>query len=184
MTESALLPPNQASAAIGALLGDTASQRKVLEMAVALSDAGIEPIEIFKVAAMESLRTALKRNKLQSRRKATKKGSEGKEFKIAVEWWKAKLSNHPKPATTVEHQIDPSGKKNLKPAIARAVRRHGKLAKERALFYLAMGDEHGPNVFYWTEWQRYRDELSVPLHKAIKDMPKEISELMLRNLHS
>ena len=153
-------------------------------MAIALSDAGIEPIDIFKVAAMESLRTALKKNRLQPRKKATKKGSAGKEFTTAVEWWKEKLSGHPKPATSVEHQLDPDNKKKtLKPAISRAVRRHGKLAKERALFYLAFFSKDGyPNLYWMNEWERYRVELSKPLREAIKKMPKEISELMLRNL--
>lgn len=183
MTESDLLPPSQATAAINALLEDSASQRKVLEMAVALSDAGIEPIEIFKVAAMESLRTALKKNTLQSQRKATKKGSAGREFQIAVEWWKERLTGHPKPATLVERLLDSNGTQNLKPAISRAKKRHGKLARERALFYLAIfGNEGYPDPHWMNEWQRYRIELSKPLREAIKKMPKEISELMLRNL--
>lgn len=183
MTESDLLPPNQAALAIGALLGDSVAQREVLELAIVLSDAGIEPIDIFKVAAMESLRIMLNRNKLQSRRKATKKGAAGKEFNIAVEWWKAKLSGHPKPTTSVEHQLDPDNTKNLKPSISRAVKRHQRPARERALFYLAMfGKEGYPDPYWMNEWQRYRNELSKPLHEAIKRMPKEISELMLCNL--
>lgn len=184
MTKPDLLPPNQNAAAINALLGDSASQRKVLEMAVALSDAGIEPIKIFKMAAMESLRTALKKNKLPPRRNARKNGAAGGEFQTAIEWWKAKLTNHPKPATSVEQQLDPSGTKNLKPAISRAVKRHGKLAKERALFELAMfGKEGYPDLYWINEWQQYRNELSKPMIEAIKKMPKEISELMLHNLH-
>lgn len=184
MTESDLLPPNQAAAAIGALLGDSASQREVLEMAVALSDAAIEPIEIFKVAAMESLRTTLKKNKLQSRRKATKKGAAGNEFQTAVKWWEAELTGHPKPTTSVEQQLDPNNTKNLKPGISRAKKRHGKLAKERALFYLAMfGEEGYPSPCWMNEWQQHRIELSKLLREEIKKMPKEISELMLRNLH-
>ena len=153
-------------------------------MAIALSDAGIEPIDIFKMAAMESLRTALKKNRLQSREKATKKGSAGKEFTTAVEWWKEKLSGHPKPATSVEHQLDPDNKKKtLKPAISRAVRRHRELAKERALFYLAFSSsEDGcPNFDWVKEWERYRVELFKPLCEVIKKKPKEISELMLRH---
>jgi hypothetical protein len=193
MTESDLLPPDQAAAAIGALLGDSASQREVLEMAVALSDAGIEPIEIFKMAAMESLRTTLKKNKLQSSRKATIKGSAGKEFKTAVEWWKAKLTGHSSPAISVWHQLYPDSfapgtrelpKKNKLSAISRAVKRQGKRAKERALFYLAFfGKEGYPDPHWMNEWQQHRIELSKPLRETIKKMPKEISELMLRNPH-
>lgn len=183
MTASDLFPEDQATAAIGALLGDSASQREVLEMAIALSDAGIEPVEIFKVAAMKSLRTALKKNKLPSRRNATKKGAEGKEFQRAVEWWKKKLIGHSKPATAVEQDLDPDNTKNLKPAISRAKKRHGKLAEERALFELAMfGNKGYPDPHWMNEWQQCRIKLSKPLLEAIKKMPKEISKLMLHNL--
>ena len=166
MNEFDLLTSNQIVLARNALVGDSAAQRAVLEMAVALADAGIQPIDVFKEAALESLRIALKNDKLQSRENANKKGSKGKEFTMAIEYWKAKLTGHPKPSSSVENMLDPSGKKNLKPAIDRAVNRHGLLAKERALFHLSWGQD-GPDFMWLAIWEAYRLELQKPMEKAI-----------------
>lgn len=182
MEKSDLLPPHQIAIAGNALLGDPASQRAVLELVVVLTDAGIEPVDVFKKAALESLRVALANNKLQSRRNAKIKGGEGKEFSIAVLWWKEKLGGHPKVSTSVEQQLDPTGNKNLKPAINRAVKLHGKLAKERALFELVWGGPDGPNLNWVGAWESYRIELMKPAQEAIDKLklPEETAKLLKR----
>lgn len=178
MNENELLPPNQNIKAVNALLGDSPSQREVLEMAVHLAEAGIEPIEIFKQAALTALKTALENGKLPAPRDAKKKGSDGEEFKLAVMWWKAELTGHPKPGSAVAYAIDPGGKKNLLPAISRATKRHSLLAKERALFALAWNSESGPNTKWILEWDKYRDELQGWWRQHVDALPPEVVDLL------
>lgn len=173
MIEADLLPPQQEIEAAHALLGDPPSQRKVLEMAVRLSDAGIEPIEIFKRATLEALRAALASDKLPPRRDAKLKGSSGNEFQAAKQWWTHKLTGHPKPSTVVANELNMTYQ-----AINRALKRHRMLAKERALFDLAWNGPDGPDFAMMKAWEDYRDELRKPLTDEIRNVSPEQADLI------
>ena len=168
----------QQDIAVNALLGDPAAQRAALEAAVKMADAGIEPTEIFKKAALHSLRAALDNDKLPAARDSKKKGADGKEFNIAVRWWRHKLTGEKKPTTLTAHEL------GVKPsAINRARRRHGDLsgradlAKERALAELAW-NESGFNLEWVKPWEDYRRELAGYWRRHRDELPPESVELL------
>lgn len=181
MIPADLLPPNQERIACHALLGDPSSQRDVLEMVVRLADAGIEPIELFRRAALHSLREALKADKLPPRPDARKRGADGDEFVMAVVWWKLSLTGKRYPTKVAAQELATTA-----PAINRARKRHGDLsgrpdmAKERALFDLAWNGPDGPDSPWFKEWEDYREELRKPLDEILKTLPPDKAEL-LRN---
>lgn len=186
MIDTQLLPPNQYRLAIGARLGDPPSQRAVLELTVRLAEAGIEPVKEFKEAALHSLRAALSEGRLPRRRDARRKGTGGNEFQLAVAYSKAKLTGKKKPASVVS--LDATGdERRLLPAITRARKRHGDLskkpdlAKERALYELAMGDESGPDLKWVKEWGLYRAQLQNYWKTIGNDLPPE-SVALLKSL--
>lgn len=182
MMDTQLLPPNQYRLAINARLGDPPSQRAVLELTVRLAEAGIEPIEEFKEAALHCLRAALSEG-LPRCRDARRKGADGNEFQLAVAYSKAMLTGKKKPASVVS--LDATGdERKLLTAIYRARRRHGDLskkpdlAKERALYELAMGDESGPNLKWVKEWGLYRAQLQNYWKTIENDLPPESVKLL------
>jgi hypothetical protein len=172
-----LFPSNQHSIAVNALIGDEHYQRRVLELAVRLADAEVDPIEIFKRAALYSLRVALERNKLPSPPDKRKKGSSGDEFLLAIAYEKAVLMGRKSPAKFVMADFSVTY-----PAINRARKRHGdlsggaNLAKERALFELAMGDSSGPDLAWWPKWEEYRQWLYTVLDAEVERLLPEHAE--------
>jgi hypothetical protein len=120
-----------------AIEGDAAAQRAVLEVAVILGTRGGAPqSELFKEAALLSLKTALENNKLP-RRAIDKRGlgREAKDFRLAKEWWKEKERGTPREeivaTLTVRHGYDPLDDegipkgRNMAPRFSEALRRHG-----------------------------------------------------------
>lgn len=192
MTDIDLLPPNQRRQAYNALTGDEPSQRAVLELTVRLAEQGIEPIEIFKRAALAAQKMALLRGKLPRHQDAKRKGSSGREFGIAVAWWIAKLRGDRSPAKSVDAEFYSSGPKPHYAAINRARKRHGDLsdlskrpdlAKERALYALAWPDNaDSPNVRWAREWDLYRSVLETSWRSIQDELHPDVVELLENRL--
>ncbi len=148
MSDFDLLPPNQRELAVYALLGNLPCQRAVLERAVRLAEAGIEPIDVFKRAVMVSLKNALDKGRLPASRSrgGTSKGADGVAFKAAVAYWKEFHLNGKSGANkraTIDCEF------NNPKYVSVAVKNFGEIAEVAALRELAHGDESGPDL-KWT----------------------------------
>ena len=173
MNSADMLAGNQEALAVNALIGDPRSQRAVLEMAVLLAEAGIEPVEIFKRAAMVALKAALVANKLPPRPDARKAASDGEEFETARACWVEKLRGHPKAKTMVA-----VARNKTFQAINRALKRHSLLAKERALFDLAWKGEGGPDWDWMIQWERYNTEIRGWWREHQEELPPDVVDVL------
>lgn len=184
--DAELLPPHQRRHALHALLGDSPSQRIVLELTVRLAEAGIEPIPIFKRAALAALKTSLATDNLPSlkRRGGQRKGPDGAQFQLAVDYWEEVFIHGKRGAGKraalkrmrtdgiAEIEIESEEKKYAK-YVSEAVARCGDIAKAKALLRLALGDKSGQNMTWWRKFEKFSEQLQHEVVDAIGRLPKD-----------
>lgn len=143
-------PEFQEYIAASALQGDKRAYRRILWIACMLADAGVEPIEIFKVAALQALRHVVEHGTFPKEDNKHHAGDEGKGLALAVAWWEHKELDPgcQKISTLVafEHGAKDSNVSRALKQYGNAGEGHGGVARGIALHRLAWTPE-GP-----TEW--------------------------------
>ncbi len=163
MIDRDLTLPYQRKIGLNALLGDIPSQRKVLEMAVRLSDAGVDPMPEFKSAVLYALRMALERDQLppKNKRGGQRLGNESRNFRIAMSYWKDVFLNGEAGAnkrTMAEWRCSSAA------MVSKQVKFYGDMAKVAALRDLAFGDS-SLNPHWFNQWQDMVYEIE---HRALQ----------------
>lgn len=174
MADTDLLPPNQQVLAHNAkltmgkdMIGDGPAQYAVLALAVRLAEAGIEPIEEFKQAAMLCLKRAVESGQMPQANKRGRpgKGDEAASFKIAVTYWKLRYERGKAGANKLAMLIAGVAREAQ---VTNAVKLHGPMARRAALWSLCYDNESGPNITYCRELEKLDHEITSGMYVRTK----------------
>jgi len=149
------------------MIGDGPSQYAVLALAVRLAEAGIEPIEEFKQAAMLCLKRAVETRQMPqpNRKGRPSKGKDASSFEIAVIYWKEVYIRGKAGANMRATQVALVKRESQ---VTNAVKLHGPHARHAALRELCWGDENGPNFTYYRELEMLDHEIAAGKYERRK----------------
>lgn len=176
MADIDLLPPNQKVLAHNAMLsmgkdmiGDGPAQFAVLALAVRLAEAGIEPTEEFKLAAMMCLKRAVESGQMPrpNRRGRPSKKHDASSFEIAVIYWK---EFYERGEAGANKRATQDAKVKYEAQVTNAVKLHGPIARRAALWELCFDNETGPNIAFCRELEKLDHEIAAGKH--VRTRPK------------